>query len=482
MIAKVTRGSGFQGLLSYLLTGSDGRRQDRVAWLAQRNLFTGDTALIPSVMHATAAQSAEVQKPVYHLSISLDPGERLDRRALEAVVDTTLRDLGLDQHQAILVAHRDAAHQHVHVMINRVHPETGRAWNGGHDYARIEKSLRRQERDLGLRQVPGRHFALPGKSRHRGAGLSGGDRRQRQRNGRDTFGGHVRAVARQPLLETPSWPQLHRQLAELGLRLQKRGRGLVVTDGRRRVKASFVDRCASLAGLQRRLGPYQPPAPDLAPQAGLWRRIQVLRNLVADLGRRREAEDHQRRNRWSGQQEQRTTSRLEQRLETASEAFDARLAEVYRDPQQARRALEKAARRPEVSSPHHLLLSRPERFGRLLGRGGLFASAERWAAIDAVPPAAEAARDWLSAWNTLRRHQGRPGLTGPDLRGSRKPRRPARPPLTQLKKAAASLVTRLGWRLVARVLPAPQFQLLRLTLQTGRAVLDVSRDLGRGLR
>ena len=102
MIAKVTRGRGFKGLMSYLLTGSDGSQPERVEWTAGRHLFTADTDLIPALMHGTAAQSDEVERPVYHLTISLHPSEQLDREALEQVVDRTLTDLGLEQHQAFL--------------------------------------------------------------------------------------------------------------------------------------------------------------------------------------------------------------------------------------------------------------------------------------------------------------------------------------------------------------------------------------------
>ena len=146
MIAKVTRGRGFKGLMSYLLKGADGLDGERVEWTARRHLPTFADDLIPALMHGTAAQSDEVERPVYHLTISMHPSEQLDREALEQVVDRMLSDLGLEDHQAFLVAHNDTAHQHVHVMINRVHPETGKAWHPSHDYARIEKSLRHQER------------------------------------------------------------------------------------------------------------------------------------------------------------------------------------------------------------------------------------------------------------------------------------------------------------------------------------------------
>ena len=102
-------------------------------------------------MRATARQSALVQVPVYHLTISFDREDQVAPAEMQAVADRVLRDLGLAAHQAIMVAHKDRDHAHVHVMVNRVHPETGVAWERWQDRPTIERSLREVERAFGLR-------------------------------------------------------------------------------------------------------------------------------------------------------------------------------------------------------------------------------------------------------------------------------------------------------------------------------------------
>ena len=42
----------------------------------------------------------------------------------EAARDFLIR-MGFDAHQALLVAHNDTAHKHVHIILNTIHPETG---------------------------------------------------------------------------------------------------------------------------------------------------------------------------------------------------------------------------------------------------------------------------------------------------------------------------------------------------------------------
>ncbi len=281
MIGKARTGRNFQGLQNYLLRCDRTDTQDRVAWVSTRNL-PDDPDLAAHLMEVTAMQSQRVEKPVYHLTVSVPPEERLSRQELREVAETLLRDLGLEEHQALLVAHRDTEHQHVHVMVNRVHPETHRAWKTSHDYARIESSLRRQELERELRQVPGRHAPTPGRDRTSEVGLTSGQRRERERTGHQTFADHVRSVARDDLRQARSWKELHERLSELGLAVRKRGRGLVVTDGQHQVKASFVDRGSSLPKLEARLGPFEPASKAKALD-GRWRSIQSLRNVAQEL-------------------------------------------------------------------------------------------------------------------------------------------------------------------------------------------------------
>src|SRR5260370_41711913 len=76
---------------------------------------------------------------------------------MEHVADRLLGTLGLQEHQVVVVAHADRPHPHVHLLVNRGHPETGKAWSRWLDYAAIQRVLREEEEALGLWRVrPGR--------------------------------------------------------------------------------------------------------------------------------------------------------------------------------------------------------------------------------------------------------------------------------------------------------------------------------------
>ena len=152
MIAKVTSGSDFGGLARYLTY-----REDRVGFVELHNMASRDVREAAQEMQITAELSSRCKKPVYHLSISFDPGDQAGEEQLRSAASRVLKELNLDTHLVVVVSHRDTAHPHVHVMVNRVHAETGKAWRTSHDWRRIERALRKLEKEWSLREVPGRH-------------------------------------------------------------------------------------------------------------------------------------------------------------------------------------------------------------------------------------------------------------------------------------------------------------------------------------
>jgi hypothetical protein len=244
-------GKGFKGLASYLRDGHLGEeRPERVAWMETRNLPTHNPEVAACFMAATARRSVRTEKPLYHFSVSFDRNDPVDREMMRRVADRTLRDLGLEGYQVVIVAHCDRAHPHMHFMVNRVHPERGTAWSNSWAYGRIERTLRAQEVELGLRVVPGKHArvpAQPGREPERAAG--------RAVRGDSDFIARVQREAGPVLANAGSWADVERGLAMHGLSVRVKGGGLVVTDGAREAKASQIDRSTSRKHLEGRFGP-----------------------------------------------------------------------------------------------------------------------------------------------------------------------------------------------------------------------------------
>lgn len=241
MIGLISHAGSFERLGHYLEHGLTGGSEGRVAWTEPRNLLASDIKEVAAEMKDLAALSDRVEKPAYHLSVSFDPADPVDKRKMVQVADRLLHDLGLSEQQALIVAHRDAYYPHFHVMANRVHPLTGKATEIGFPYYRIEKSLRHQERALGFAETPGRHYRLP-------------DQEFAPVESWRQMDAELRRWVRGALYRASSWRGLEESLREQGLSLKVDRNALWVTDGKRAVHTGALARGASLAKMEQRFG------------------------------------------------------------------------------------------------------------------------------------------------------------------------------------------------------------------------------------
>lgn len=89
------------------------------------------------------------EKPVYAYSLSWHPDQKVDRAEMVAAARETLDVLGLKGHQAVLVAHNDTPHPHIHVICNRVHPQTGLYASRSRDHLTLSRWAEDYERRCG---------------------------------------------------------------------------------------------------------------------------------------------------------------------------------------------------------------------------------------------------------------------------------------------------------------------------------------------
>ena len=113
-----------------------------------------------------------------HYSLSWAKDERPDRQEMRRAAQESLKALGMERHQALIVSHRDGQ-PHVHVIANRVDPESGQAAGLSRSKLRLSKWAEDYEREQGERVVDGR-------------GHSGGRWRRELGGGVREIGGAVR--------------------------------------------------------------------------------------------------------------------------------------------------------------------------------------------------------------------------------------------------------------------------------------------------
>jgi len=368
VIAKTSSGKSFGGLIRYLELGRSGREHDRVDWIASRNLCDiDDPEIAGRLMAATAEQSLRIQKPVYHVSIAFDPHDPVNRPRMELVADRVLDNLGLSEHQAMFLAHRDREHAHVHIVVNRVHPDTGVAWERWQDHPKIERTLRGMERELGLREVPGRLYRALGHDLPERALETSGERHAKGRTHELSFTDKVRQHLPE-LRQARSWEELAERLADRGLRIEPKGQGIVITDGEYRARASHVARDLSVNRLERK---FEAPYPGRAFNEPGREIDPAVRSLVRDIRSYDEVARHEKA---LSEAETRSSEAAEHAHQLnravtdwhnrADDVTDA-LGRVYQNPEDARRRLEELERARGKEAVVRELRDRAEQFGHL---------------------------------------------------------------------------------------------------------------------
>lgn len=226
--------------------------------------------------------------PFYHFVLSWREGEHPSKDQGAAAVAHALKALGMEDNQAIFAVHRDKEHHHhVHVVVNRVNPET-MTLSGPprYDYLVLDRACREIELQQGLQHDQGPHVIVDGEIRRMSRAQreklgmapdkgSAAARMAETKSGLPSLATWAKAYVAHELVDCQTWEDIHITLAKRGLRLEKLKSGLQVValdaDGREtRTKASAIDYQLSLGRLEKRMGAYrdfQPsdalPAPAL---------------------------------------------------------------------------------------------------------------------------------------------------------------------------------------------------------------------------
>ncbi len=145
MIGKQVKGKGFRGVLNYVLNPEKGvligGNMDGLTARELAREFAESRKLNP-----------ELKRPVYHVSLSLPPGERMSDCEWKQVADNYLESMGFKLSQCIVARHHDKDHDHIHIIASRIGLD-GKTVSDSQDYKRSEETIRKIEREHGLSVV-----------------------------------------------------------------------------------------------------------------------------------------------------------------------------------------------------------------------------------------------------------------------------------------------------------------------------------------
>ena len=248
----------------------------------------------------------------YHLVLSFR--EEPSKDVIRQIEDTVCDKLGYGEHQRVSVVHGDTDNLHLHVAINKIHPQKLTLHEPFYDHKTLALLCSQLEKTFQLEQD---NHVSRGKSRETGAV------NMERAGDLESLTGWIQRNCVEQMEKAVSWESLHGILSEHGLALHPRGNGFVISSGKLHVKASSVSRTLSKTNLEKRLGAFHAAHPNQKIQRSYHRKPLTKTPATRGLW--------EKYNEWiSDNSEKRQQvlvairDRRDAELETAQKSFDTR--------------------------------------------------------------------------------------------------------------------------------------------------------------
>jgi len=239
-------------LIEYQEHGKDHlQREERVLYTGTGNCIGEDAFAAEAEMKILALANKRVKKSEHfaHLIFSPSPEDpALSHEQWKEIINRTLKSLHMSDHQYFYYVHKDTDQEHMHLVINRINPDTLK-WNDmSYDFRVFQELGTEFENQYGLKKVA--HEKKYTKEQSQALDLE-------RKSGQQSFFYYVYSF-RDELLSAQSWEDFHRVCSLHNIKAEKKGRGMVFStefeDKTVAVKASGIDRDLSLVKLTERFG------------------------------------------------------------------------------------------------------------------------------------------------------------------------------------------------------------------------------------
>ena len=252
-------------LVDYIFATHDDHGKEKLAHSGTLNFLTTTRAAQKNEMIALAEESIQCKMPVAHWVLSWKDGEQPTPEKVDFAVQYFLQLMEWKEHQAFYAVHKNTSNLHIHIVVNRVHPDTLKVHrpNRGFDIDRAHLAIAKLERIQGWASEENRVYEPAQFGNYLSLSKRDYPKLCPQAADLENATGEKSAqrIARERghsiIMDATSWRALHEELAEVGLRFEKKGSGALVWVGDVAVKASSVDRAFSMPKLVKKLGEFE---------------------------------------------------------------------------------------------------------------------------------------------------------------------------------------------------------------------------------
>lgn len=264
--------------LDYICAVMEHEPGDKCLWIGSHNMHAIDHQERKIEMIELAEKSVKSKNPMQHVLLSFRREDQITEEQIREATADFLRDMGYEGCQMVYAAHQNTDNFHVHMVINRIDPNTYTARSDSHDIEKMHKSIARMQQTYGWTgEEHDRYVMMDGEAiRTQYAGkqeikMSDKARAYELHQGEKS----IQRIAAEEIItilkDAKSWHEIHELLATKGFTYEKKGGGAILravkTNGEEvELKPSSLAKWASLKNMEKRLGTFTPSRQEPEPR------------------------------------------------------------------------------------------------------------------------------------------------------------------------------------------------------------------------
>jgi hypothetical protein len=396
-------------LLDYI--EADGRADAQKAEYigANGNFYSDSQQGQRAEMVALAMEATRSKDPVDHWLLSWKEGEQPTQAQCNEAAGILKRHLGMSSDNlAVFALHRNTENYHLHVVLNRVHPETLRVEDKGWCIDKAHKAIA----EIVLRQgweaeKNARYVADRSGEVTRASVVCEPQPRSKARDYENATGEksceRIALEKAAPILRNAkSWEQVHEGLAQVDMRYERKGSGAMLWVGDQPLKASCIGREFSRSRMEERLGEFQsdsrsntmplqqrtaePLRPDMPANWAEYRKTLVANRKQKDAAQVQQRLDHRAAREMQSAEFRKERSALHQGGKWSGDALNVARSLLAAD--HAKRRAELMEQQKRERDTLRMRFGRRKTFEQFLVEQGEPQLAEQWRYRDTETPGA----------------------------------------------------------------------------------------------
>ena len=208
MKPKINRGGGFRGVLEYVCGKGDSPD------IVGGNMSGKTPRQLAAEFGVTRKIRPDIEKPVWHCSLSLPVGENVDPDKWREIAEDMVRGMGMNPARNLFVAvrHHDTEHDHIHIAASRIGLD-GKIWLGKKDVRTAIDVAQDLEKKHGLQQTQGYYLKAE-------KGLTSGEIQMAGRTGEPPPKKRLQALIKKAAQGNPTAAQFAERLVMRGVEVR----------------------------------------------------------------------------------------------------------------------------------------------------------------------------------------------------------------------------------------------------------------------